>query len=137
MFKLAVEQRKVPYPQAVPIPFDKVNGGSMDHNEDHYMRPRRYEETEVPEAQQYIRVPTWLIVLLSGILMALVGNFATAVWFAASIREELTSLKTTVEGQGSTSIQNQINEMRLEIKANEERENDTRLRLAGKGLLNK
>lgn len=95
---------------------------------------------------EYLKVPVWVIALLATILMALVGQIASSVWFAASIRAEITELHKAVEGETATSLQSQINQlkveqkadtsrMELELRGEEERENNTRLHLASKGIM--
>lgn len=92
-------------------------------------------ETQVVERKEYIRVPVWLIGILVGLFLALIGDVVSTVWFAATIRSDIDKLSLTMNGTASTSLQSQINELRQDVKTNEERENDTRLRLAAKGII--
>src|SRR5215469_5629186 len=116
------------------IPTMKANG------EDKAMSPKRYEE-ESSEPQSYVRVPVWMIVMMSTILITLIGTIISTIWFAATIRSDVSNLNKTIDGQASTSIQSQINELRKEIhdndekvfmleEANKERINQIRLELA-------
>lgn len=108
------------------------------------------ETTQVVERQDYIRVPNSLLGVLVAILIALCGTIYNSVTSLATIRADVARIDNAVNGQAATSLQSQINELKTELKtelANErakedtdyktnlERENDTRMRLAAKGII--
>lgn len=112
------------------------------------MGVRRFEprENESPESGQYIKVPTWLVVLLVSVLGGLFANFGASVWFAASMRSEMNALQVAVSGQNTTSLQSQIDSLRHDlkadndslkddVKANEVRIENLRIKLAEHGYV--
>ena len=102
--------------------------------------------TTMPEPQGFLRVPVWVIVLLVTIAGGLMLNGAATVYWAATFKQSFQDFKEDTYKQKTEHLEAEISRLQLLIKREEEqrkldvdtlteRENDTRLRLAGRGFL--
>lgn len=98
------------------------------------------------ERQDYLRVPVWVIILLVTIAGGLILNGVGTVYWAATFKQSFQDFKEETYKQKTLSLENDIQTLKREIneletkEANDnalltERQNDTRLRLAQKGLM--
>ena len=122
----------------VPITMQKKDVPRFyDDSEPRERKVNGHDATTVTERNEYLKVPVWLIVLLVGILISLVGSIGTTVYSIAMMRADINALQQTVSGQSQSSVENRM--LRLEqkedidYKTNEERINDLRIKQAARG----
>lgn len=103
---------------------------------------------EMGEREGYLRVPVWVVVLLITIAGGLILNGAATVYWAATFKQSFSDFKEETYKQKTEHLEAEITRLQSAIKAHEEihrsdiellteRQNDTRLKLAEKGLFTK
>lgn len=96
----------------------------------------------------YLRVPVWVIVLLITIAGGLILNGAATVYWAATFKQSFSDFKEETYKQKTEHLEAEIRRIQLQLQTEQdqrhadvelltERQNDTRLRLAGKGIFTK
>lgn len=117
---------------------------------DYSERHIRTDETATEGMAQegYLRVPIWVIVLLITIAGGLILNGAATVYWAATFKQSFSDFKDETYKQKTEHLEDEITRLQIQLKAEQdrrqadvdlltERQNDTRLRLAGKGIFTK
>lgn len=107
---------------------------------EYYDRPRTNGgtlEQEMPEREGYLRVPVWVIVLLITIAGGLILNGAATVYWAATFKQSFNDFKEETYKQKTEHLEQEIQRLKNDVDLLTERQNDTRLRMAEKGLFTK
>ena len=100
------------------------------------------------EREGYLRVPVWVVVLLITIAGGLILNGAATVYWAATFKQSFSDFKEETYKQKTEHLEQEIDRLQTAIRTHEavhradielltERQNDTRLKLAEKGLFTK
>ena len=100
------------------------------------------------EREGYLRVPVWVVVLLITIAGGLILNGAATVYWAATFKQSFSDFKEETYKQKTEHLEAEIQRLQGALKTHEEihrsdiellteRQNDTRLKMAEKGIYTK
>ena len=99
-------------------------------------------------SEGYLRVPVWVIVLLITIAGGLILNGAATVYWAATFKQSFSDFKEETYKQKTEHLEEEISQLQTALRAHEaqhradielltERQNDTRLKMAERGIYTK
>lgn len=105
-------------------------------------------QEEMSEREGYLRVPVWVVVLLITIAGGLLLNAGGTVYWAATFKQSFSDFKEETYKQKTEHMEAEILRLQNQLKAEEmqrkadmelltERQNDTRLKMAEKGIFTK
>lgn len=114
---------------------DRANGGTV-------------HRTKMSEREGYLRVPVWVVVLLITIAGGLILNGAATVYWAATFRQSFSDFKEETYKQKTEHLEAEIQRLQSALQAHAaqhkadielltERQNDTRLKMAERGIYTK
>lgn len=100
---------------------------------------------KMAEREGYLRVPVWVVVLLITIAGGLILNGAATVYWAATFKQSFSDFKEETYKQKTEHLEAEILRLQNALRSEEaqrkadielltERQNDTRLKMAEKGI---